>query len=135
MMVPFSGGCACGSVRYTCNELPVAALNCHCEACQITSGAPFASGFVVSVASTVVTGTPVAHSVLGASGGKTTRSFCGTCGTPLFTRGEVVPHFMSIRFPTLDDSSDFKPALDIWTSKAQPWACLDGSIPKFEQSP
>jgi hypothetical protein len=135
MVVPFSGGCACGQVRYTCNSAPIATLNCHCQDCQVSSGAPFASGVIVAVASPEVTGTVSVYSVTGASGGRTTRSFCATCGTPLFTRGEKVPDFMSIRFPTLDDHSGFMPAIDIWTSQAQPWTCLDQAVPKFEQSP
>jgi hypothetical protein len=135
MVVPFSGGCACGAIRYTCTSAPVATLNCHCRNCQISSGAPFASGFIVSAASTRITGEPGTYTVTGASGGKTTRSFCSTCGTPIFTRGEAVPDFMSIRFSTLDNSTDFKPMLDIWTSRAQPWTCFDQAIPKFEQSP
>lgn len=63
MTTTFAGGCACGSIRYECKQEPVAMLNCHCEDCQLSSGAP------------------------------------------LFTRGEAVPKFMSIRFPTLDDHS------------------------------
>ncbi len=35
--------------------------------------------------------------------------------------GEVVPDFMSIRLPTLDKLSDFKPMLDIWAARAQAW--------------
>ncbi|MDR1277105.1 MAG: GFA family protein [Candidatus Accumulibacter sp.] len=135
MLVPFSGGCACGAIRYTCTSAPVATLNCHCQDCQISSGAPFASGFIVSVASTQITGEPSTYTVTGASGGKTTRSFCSTCGTPIFTHGEVVPDLMSIRFSTLDKQTDFKPMLDIWTSRAQHWTCFDQAIPKFEQSP
>jgi hypothetical protein len=135
MVVPFSGGCACGQVRYTCSSAPIATLNCHCQDCQVSSGAPFASGFVVAVASTQVSGVLSAYSVTGASGGQTTRSFCGTCGTPLFTRGEKIPDFMSIRFSTLDDYSDFTPAIDIFAGQAQPWACLDQALPRFEQSP
>jgi hypothetical protein len=135
MIVPFSGGCACGQIRYTCTVAPIAMLNCHCRDCQISSGAPFASGFIVPVASAQVTGTTSDYTVTAASGGKTTRAFCGTCGTPLFTHGEAVPDLMSIRFPTLDDRSDFVPALEIWTSRAQPWTCLDQAIPKFERSP
>ena len=47
MKVPFSGGCACGSIRYACSSEPLAMLNCHCRDCQQSSGAPFASGVVV----------------------------------------------------------------------------------------
>ena len=135
MNVPFSGGCACGSIRYTGAREPIAMLNCHCKDCQVSSGAPFASGVVVMTADLEVTGTPKAHSVRASSGALATRSFCPDCGTPLFTQGEANPQFTSIRFPSLDDTSSFKPMLDIYTASAQQWVCLDESIPQFAQSP
>lgn len=58
MTIPFSGGCACGKIRYTCTAAPIAMLNCHCQDCQISSGAPFASGIIVALASTQVEGAP-----------------------------------------------------------------------------
>ncbi|WP_420821237.1 GFA family protein [Ramlibacter rhizophilus] len=72
----------------------------------------------------------------GSSGRVTTRSFCAECGTPLFTRSEVNPQYTSIRFPALEGhASGFAPMLDIWTSRAQPWVCLDPDIPHFAESP
>jgi hypothetical protein len=135
MIAPFSGGCACGSIRYVCSQAPVAMLNCHCLDCQRSSGAPFASGLIVRTADMTVTGVPKPYSVRASSGQLAIRSFCAECGSPLFTRGEVVPEVMSVRFPTLDDPSAFQPMLDIWTSSAQPWACLNQTIPHFPQSP
>lgn len=135
MNSPFSGGCACGAVRYACANAPIAMLNCHCGDCQRSSGAPFASGVVVATADLQVTGTPRTYSVAGNSGKPTQRSFCGDCGTPLFTQGESNPQFTSIRFPSLDDASAFAPMLDIWTSRAQPWVCLDEKLPHFAESP
>ncbi len=135
MNTPFSGGCACGSIRYTCARVPVAMLNCHCLDCQRSSGAPFASGVIAMVADVEVSGTPKAYSVRASSGGMATRSFCADCGTPLFTQSEANPQFMSIRFPSLDQPAAFKPMLDIWTATAQPWVCLDQAIPHFPQSP
>ena len=110
-------------------------LNCHCLDCQRSSGAPFASGFIVRAADVEVTGTPTTYSVHAGSGSHATRSFCATCGAPLFTRSETAPEFMSIRFPTLDEPSAFRPMLDIWTSSAQPWVCLSQAIPHYPQSP
>ena len=135
MTIPFTGGCVCGAIRYECKQEPVAMLNCHCQDCQRSSGAPFASGIVGAVAATEITGTPKAQVARGSTGGATTRRFCADCGTPLFTRGEAVPEFMSIRFSTLDDQSWFEPMLDIWTSRSQPWACLSKEIPHCPESP
>jgi hypothetical protein len=135
MIAPFSGGCACGSIRYVCARAPVAMINCHCRDCQRSSGAPFASGVVVLATDLEVTGTPVTHAVRGSSGGLSVRSFCSNCGSPLFARSDAANGFMSIRFPTLDDQSVFRPMLDIWTSSAQPWVCLDEAIPHFAESP
>ena len=135
MTAPLSGGCACGSIRYVCSRAPVAMLNCHCLDCQRSSGAPFASGFIVLVSDVRITGTPRTYSVRAASGSLATRSFCSDCGTPLFTCGETAPEVMSIRFPTLDSPSEFQPMLDIWISSAQPWVHLSEEIPHYLQSP
>ncbi len=135
MNVPFSGGCACGAIRYECDSAPLAKLNCHCRDCQLSSGAPFASGVVVSTKSIKVTGSPKEYSVRASSGFPTTRSFCSNCGSPLFTTGEAMPDFTSIRFTTFDDQSDFSPALDIWTSSAASWVYLNEELPHFSQSP
>jgi hypothetical protein len=135
MTTPFSGGCECGSIRYVCSRAPIAMLNCHCRDCQRSSGAPFASGFIIHVSDTAITGTPKTYSVLAGSGSLATRSFCSECGSPLFTRGETAPRVMSIRFTTLDNPSKFQPMLDIWTSSAQPWTCFSEAIPHYPQSP
>jgi hypothetical protein len=110
-------------------------LNCHCLDCQRSSGAPFASGFIVRVSDMAITGAPKAYSVRAASGGLAIRSFCSDCGSPLFARGEATSEVMSIRFPTLDNPSEFQPMLDIWTSSAQPWVCLSQAIPHYSQLP
>ena len=135
MNAPFLGGCACGAIRYECSSEPLAMLNCHCRDCQQSSGAPFASGVVVPRSFVKVTGSPKTYSVRASSGALTTRSFCSNCGSPLFATGKLMPDFMSIRFTTFDYSSDFQPALDIWTSSATPWVCLNEEIPHFSQSP
>src|SRR3954464_9680612 len=131
----FSGSCACGLVTYRCTSAPIAMLNCHCRDCQRSSGAPYASGVVVMSSDLEIRGTPKTHTVRASSGKITSRSFCADCGTPLFTRSEVNPQFTSIRFPSLDDASVFAPMLDIWTSSAQRWVCLDEKLPHFAESP
>jgi len=132
---PVSGGCACGLIRYASGKEPIAMINCHCKDCQISSGAPFASGIVVMTDDLQISGTPKTYAVRASSDRLATRSFCPDCGTPLFTCSEANPQFTSIRFPSLDDAGSFKPMLDIYTASAQQWVCLDPTIPHFPKSP
>src|ERR1700761_1889146 len=101
MNIPFTGGCACGSIRYKCARQPVAMANCHCKDCQLASGAPFASGIIVKTADLEIIGMPKTYAVRASSGGLARRSFCPDCGTPLFTQSEAYSQAISIRFPTL----------------------------------
>ena len=135
MTTPFSGGCTCGSIRYLCSRPPEAMLNCHCLDCQRSSGAPFASGFIIAASDIKITGTPGTYSVRASSGALATRSFCFECGSPLFTSGDANPAFMSVRFSTLDNGSEFQPTLDIWTDSAQPWVYLNEAIARYPQWP
>jgi hypothetical protein len=121
MTVPFSGGCICGTARYVCSHAPLAMLNCHCLDCQRPSGAPFASGCIVRVSDISITGALKTYSVRAGSG-------------KLVTRGEAAPGVRSIRFPTLDNPSEFHPLVDIWTSSAQPWVCLNQEIRHYPRS-
>jgi hypothetical protein len=43
--------------------------------------------------------------------------------------------YSAIRFPTLDNPSEFQPMVDIWISSAQPSVCLSQAIPHYPQSP
>ncbi len=132
---PFTGGCACGAIRYSSDHAPIAMINCHCSDCQLSSGAPFASGIVVMTADLQISGTPKAYAVRAANGSLCTRGFCGDCGTPLLTQSDAHSQFTSIRFPSLDDHAGFKPMLDIFTASAPEWVCLDPALPRFPQSP
>jgi hypothetical protein len=42
---------------------------------------------------------------------------------------------MVIVASSLDDPSIFKPAMDIFTSSAQPWDHMDPALPKFTKMP
>lgn len=131
-----AGGCACGAVRYTCSAAPVWTLNGHCLYCQKTSGAAFASGFIVATAALTVAGEVRWFETPSESGPIARRGFCPACGTALFAEGTGASSaFRSVRAASLDDASWFKPAADIFTRSAQSWTPMDPSIPKFEVGP
>ena len=41
MPTPFSGGCLCGAIRYTCTAEPYVSYACHCTACQKRTASAF----------------------------------------------------------------------------------------------
>jgi len=41
MFTPFSGGCACGAIRYECAAEPLYMVNCECRDCQRATGSAY----------------------------------------------------------------------------------------------
>ena len=132
----FTGGCACGAIRYECTAEPVLMLHCHCRDCQRASGGPFSSFVIVLVqAFTVLQGSLRFHDMPSEAGGKTHRGFCTNCGSPIVVRTDSQPQIVAIRTASLDDPTWFNPQMDVWTSDAHPWDQMNPALPKFEKYP
>ena len=137
MPTVYSGGCACGTIRYTCAAEPLFSFNCHCRACQRASGSGHAALLLVPTeAFTLTTGTLRYHRGTADSGQTIERGFCPECGSPLVLRGHRASSFgfVGIMAASLDDPSRFRPTANFWTSMAQPWTVMDSKLTKWEQS-
>lgn len=138
MKLPITGGCACGAIRYEASAEPIAMFNCHCLHCQQASGGACAHPVVFAAeAFRIVRGTPRYHDREGVSGGLHRRGFCADCGSRL-TGGENpegTSGIIGVTASSLDDPALFEPQMDIFTSRAQPWALMDPALPKFEEMP
>ena len=78
--VPFTGGCACGAIRYECSAEPMLSLNCHCRDCQRFTGSAYTATLIIPKAALTVTGLAKHYDVPTHSGGTARRFFCGDCG-------------------------------------------------------
>lgn len=135
MVAPFQGGCRCGAVRYEVSAEPFAVMNCHCRDCQYASGGGFTTAVVVPKPAFKLTkGTPKRHTVKGDSGKDIARSFCGDCGSPLFSEPPDAPIWV-VKAGSLDDPSWLKMSGALYTNSAQPWAHIDASLMAFEKMP
>lgn len=121
---PITGRCLCGSVTYSANADPLVQAACHCEDCQRQTGNPFSVIVGVPRDSFTVEGDTVGtFTTIGEDhGGETQRSFCTRCGSPMFSVAAVLPEMTFLKAGSLDDASWVKPAAEVWTSSAQPWA-------------
>jgi hypothetical protein len=129
------GGCACGAVRYESSADPLFAGTCHCRDCQHASGGGSAYAVGVPKNGLKITGEVRYHEVTAESGNKISRGFCTNCGSPLFVRPAVMPDAVLVAAGSLDDSSWYKPGVELFTSSAQPWDHLSPDLPKFPKMP
>lgn len=135
MATSFTGGCICGAVRYKCSAEPVMAGNCHCRDCQKAGGGAFAPALAVPKNALKITGTVKYHDTKGDSGQTVSRGFCPNCGARLFGNSKAMPDLAIILAGSLDDPSWFRPGMDIYTARAQPWAYMNPDLPKFPKMP
>lgn len=130
-----TGGCLCGSVRYSASEEPIVTRTCWCRVCQyIGAGGPTVN-VRFSSATLVIQGELSDYCSIADSGNVMHRRFCPKCGTHMFSEAESCPHLLFVRAGTLDDPNIAKPAMAIWTSWAPSWACIDPTLPHMEGQP
>ena len=135
MSVPFSGGCACGAIRYTCSAEPLRSVNCHCRDCQRATGSAYYPEVLVpKEAVTLTKGEPRYYEVKADSGTMLGRGFCAECGSPVMIIIGDLP-FCSIAVGSLDDPSWYRPDMDIFVSRAHSWDCMNPDVPQFSEMP
>ncbi|HEV2650142.1 MAG TPA: GFA family protein [Rhizomicrobium sp.] len=135
MTAPFQGGCMCGAVRYEVSSEPFAVMDFHCRDCQYASGGSHATVVIIPAAAFKLTqGTPKRYTVKGDSGQTVTRSFCGDCGSPLFSEPQSGQIWV-VKAGSLDDPSWLQVGGAIYTKSAQPWAHIDPNKAHFDKLP
>lgn len=130
-----SGGCLCGAVRFTVTAKPLGVRTCWCRDCQYLGAGSATVNVIFPADAVAITGETKDFSSRADSGNIMHRRFCPRCGTALFSASEARPHLIIIRAGAMDDASDLKPGLTIWTNSAPSWACLDPTIPTSDRQP
>ena len=134
--VPFTGGCACGAIRYECTAKPLLVWKCHCRDCQKRTGSAFyVNVWVPTPALRFTKGEPTYAPTQGESGNIFYRGFCSACGATVEGKSDGFPDIRGVSATSLDDPSGLEPAADIWTSSAQPWDYMNPALPKYEHQP
>ena len=129
--MPITGGCLCGKVRYEiAAEAPYLVRQCWCRVCQYLSAGGATINVLFNKDAFRVSGETKVFTSVADSGATMHRSFCPSCGTPLFSEAEPRPQAIIVRAGTLDDPNLARPAVIIWTKSAPQWACFDPALPQ-----
>jgi hypothetical protein len=134
VMIPFpvTGGCLCGAIRYA-YEGPIGpAAYCHCTDCRRVTGSAFNVSVRFERASLrIEKGEPKAFTKRADSGNLLTRSFCGECGSPLFTTSPAHPEHAFVKAGSLDEPTVVAPTAQSWVDSAVAWSAIAPGLPAF----
>jgi hypothetical protein len=133
-MTERTGRCLCGAVSFSLAADPLATRICWCRDCQHMS-ANGTVNLLVAADALTISGALSEHVKTADSGNAVTRQFCPHCGTHLFAKSSARPQFRVLRAGNLDDLTGIAPSMNIWSSSAPAWACLDPSLERVEQQP
>lgn len=131
----YSGGCACGAVRYNCSAEPMMPGHCQCINCRKFSGTGHGSLFAVPKPTLELSGEMKFYTVTTDTGNQSSRGFCRECGSPVINRNTGFPEMEFIHAASLDDPERFQPSLVVYTSSGLSWDKVDDALPSFEKMP
>ena len=132
----YSGGCACGAIRYETSSASVAEIHCQCRDCQKRSGTGHSSYLAFPRRIDVtITGEAKAWVVAGDNGNRKSHAFCPTCGTPVYLTFVDAPEPIAIHAGSLDDPGQFNPRMITYSIRGHAWDTMEASLQKFERMP
>jgi hypothetical protein len=135
MDTPYTGGCACGAIRYSISGEPLFSNHCQCRDCQRESGTGHGSYATFARAGVTVTGAPGTWDMVGDSGHVKTRAFCPACGVAVYMTFEAMPDIFTIRAASLDEPARYTPQAITYAARAYDWDHLDSGLTRFAAMP
>lgn len=136
MTKAYTGGCACGAIRYETTDEPIFENHCHCGHCQKRSGTGHGSYLTFAQrADVTIVGDAKIWGVVGDSGNDKMHAFCPTCGTPVYLTFAAMPGLIAVHAASLDDPGRFNPQVVTYSSCRHMWDKMDPSLQAFERMP
>jgi hypothetical protein len=123
----------CGAARFEISEPLLGALYCHCKRCQRRTGTAFSVSALTASGSFAITdGEDVVRTWDPGDGW--IKSFCGRCGSQLWTTSPDDPELISVRLGALDGDPGVRPSAHQFVDYAAVWEPLpDDGLPRFEE--
>lgn len=135
MSETYTGGCACGAIRFEIAGEPLFQNHCQCLDCRRTSGTGHGSYLTFPRQGVTQRGDATAWAITGDSGNLKTRAFCPTCGSPVFMTFAAMPDVFTVHAASLDDPGSFRPQAITYAVRGLAWDVLDPALPAFDRMP
>jgi hypothetical protein len=125
-----NGSCLCGRVRYAIDGKLGPVGHCHCVTCRKAQGGAFVTNAPVRRKYFRLLSGADSVAEYESSPGKH-RSFCRTCGSPLWSRRASEPDLLRIRLGLLDADPERRPLGHVWVSEKAPWYEITDTLPQW----
>lgn len=136
MTGPYTGGCACGAIRYDIPSEPVFSNHCQCRQCQHKSGTGHGSYLsFVGRKNVKLSGQATQWEMTADSGNVKVRAFCPTCGSPVYQTYPAMPDVITVHAASLDEPERFRPQVVTYASRGHAWDQIDPALTRFDKMP
>jgi hypothetical protein len=126
-----TGSCLCRAVRFEVHGDLEAIQLCHCADCRKAQGSAFGANMPVAAENfRLIAGQDSLRAYQHTPGKE--RVFCGTCGSPLFSRLLAKPDRVRVRAGTLDAPTGATLAFHFYTDSKADWCDLpEDGLPRY----
>ena len=114
---------------------PIFQNHCRCRDCQRKSGTGHGAYLTFPRAGVKVEGKATHWDIVADSGKVKTRSFCPTCGSPVYMTFSANPDVFTVHAASLDDPTRFKTQAVTYEVHAYAWDDIDPALKRFEKMP
>jgi hypothetical protein len=125
------GGCFCGKIRFTSQIEPISVVNCHCDNCKKSVGAPYVTWAVFDKDSIIFNISPPNHT----TNNRAVRTYCDKCGSSISYWHPNRKGKIDITIGCLDEPDKYPPNKNIWTKKRLSWIEDFSNIPDHSMFP
>ena len=133
MTTNYTGGCSCGSVKYTLLDAPIFTHCCHCHLCQQITGSAFITNTLIEGANFQLTSGELApYTGPSGSGGKHIIKRCLNCGDPVVSYFGGTEHLAVVKAGTFDKPNLAPPQAHIFVDTKVEWLQLPIDTPAFK---
>jgi hypothetical protein len=135
MSAPWTGGCACGAIRFEIAAEPLMQNDCRCRDCQRMSGTGHGSYLTFAGTGVKQTGEAALWDIVADSGSVKTRAFCPACGSPVFMTFAAMPAVFTVHAASLDEPERYRPQAVTYTVRGHAWDRPDPALPAYDRMP
>ena len=133
-----TGHCLCGQITVSISKETLNTSNyitmCHCKNCRRAGGSLGSISIIIAESDVKITGQPKIYQDTNTdSGTPVERSFCGNCGSPIYSATSKAPGMLIVKLGLFDDIP--KPATEGYCKSMSSWEKPVDGIKQFDALP